>query len=297
MFVLFPMSVFATNRYISTTGSDATGDGTSGNRWRTLSYAISASSAGDTILIADVTYSTETTQRAFPGSLTIMGENSDYTTAIIDYATSCPSASHYIASAGRTITYKYLTFKFGTSNGGSLTLSGGTTVDNCIVNAYYCFFTASGTKANPPYGVFYNNRSLSTGWTFNLYKCTFRNVINAVVTLGGGTINTKDCIYYGCGDVFNSETTTNTSYNCYNGNTTDPTLGTGDISTDPSFTGAGVATLNNPTSGCIDTGVTVGGIVDTYLGTAPDMGSDEVAKLPSTCGLFNKNRHSFGTDF
>lgn len=42
---------WATKYHVETTGNDGTGDGTSGNPWLTISYAISQVSAGDTIMI------------------------------------------------------------------------------------------------------------------------------------------------------------------------------------------------------------------------------------------------------
>lgn len=43
--------------YVATTGDDGTGDGSSGNEWLTISYAITQLSASDTLIVRDGTYS------------------------------------------------------------------------------------------------------------------------------------------------------------------------------------------------------------------------------------------------
>src|SRR3989442_13599910 len=45
-----------TTRYVATTGSDTTGNGTSGNPYATISKAATVAVAGDTITVADGTY-------------------------------------------------------------------------------------------------------------------------------------------------------------------------------------------------------------------------------------------------
>ena len=46
----------ATDYYVATTGSDTTGDGSQGNPWATIGYAVSQASADDTINVAAGTY-------------------------------------------------------------------------------------------------------------------------------------------------------------------------------------------------------------------------------------------------
>ena len=60
VFAVMAASAYADNYYVATTGSDTTGDGSSGNPWQTIAYALSWISANDpgssgdphTILIA-----------------------------------------------------------------------------------------------------------------------------------------------------------------------------------------------------------------------------------------------------
>jgi hypothetical protein len=54
--LLVTISFSATTWYVSTTGNDATGDGSAGNPYLTLNKTIKTAVAGDTILVADGTY-------------------------------------------------------------------------------------------------------------------------------------------------------------------------------------------------------------------------------------------------
>ena len=51
--------------YISPTGNNTTGDGTSGNPWATLTYACTQATSGDTIFVTAGNY-TETARAALP---------------------------------------------------------------------------------------------------------------------------------------------------------------------------------------------------------------------------------------
>jgi nitrous oxidase accessory protein NosD len=62
----------AADRYVSPTGNDATGDGSSGNPWATIQHAINSSAAGDVIYVAAGTYSQQLTINK---SLTLRGAN------------------------------------------------------------------------------------------------------------------------------------------------------------------------------------------------------------------------------
>ena len=54
-------SSYATDRYVSTTGSDVTGDGTSGTPWATIQYAVNQSVNGDVINVASGIYNESVT--------------------------------------------------------------------------------------------------------------------------------------------------------------------------------------------------------------------------------------------
>ncbi|MGA7720281.1 MAG: FlgD immunoglobulin-like domain containing protein [Ignavibacteriaceae bacterium] len=53
--------VQASNYYVSTSGNDGTGDGSSGNPWATIQYAVSAATDGDIINISNGTYTLTST--------------------------------------------------------------------------------------------------------------------------------------------------------------------------------------------------------------------------------------------
>ena len=54
---VFPGTVAAAETYyVATTGSDTTGDGSAGNPWATIQYAINQSSSGDTVTVEEGTY-------------------------------------------------------------------------------------------------------------------------------------------------------------------------------------------------------------------------------------------------
>jgi len=71
-----------TNLYVSTTGNDTTGDGSSGNPWATIGYAISQAFAGDTIMVATGTYNVTAAINVNLANLTISGASA--TTTIVD---------------------------------------------------------------------------------------------------------------------------------------------------------------------------------------------------------------------
>ncbi len=56
LFIFFSSSSFAANYYVSTTGSNDAGDGSVGNPWRTITYAITLMTTGDILNINNGTY-------------------------------------------------------------------------------------------------------------------------------------------------------------------------------------------------------------------------------------------------
>ena len=61
LIVLFPISVFAVqvDVYVATSGSDGIGNGSESNSYRTLKYAVSQASRGQTVGLADGVYHEE----------------------------------------------------------------------------------------------------------------------------------------------------------------------------------------------------------------------------------------------
>lgn len=78
-------SMLSTVHYVETTGSDATGNGTSGNPWATIKYAVVHSVAGDAIWIGDGTF-VETGQIVIDKDLWISGGNGPTGVTIIKKA-------------------------------------------------------------------------------------------------------------------------------------------------------------------------------------------------------------------
>lgn len=72
----------ATDYYVATTGSDTLGDGSSGNPWATIGYAISQVSSDDTINVAAGTYDVTSVINVNVANLTISGASA--TTTIVD---------------------------------------------------------------------------------------------------------------------------------------------------------------------------------------------------------------------
>lgn len=56
LFFLFPFTVCAATYYISSSGNDSTGDGSTGNPWKTPTKAIGEMSGGDTLIFKNGTY-------------------------------------------------------------------------------------------------------------------------------------------------------------------------------------------------------------------------------------------------
>jgi hypothetical protein len=86
LLVLFlPISVWAADYYVSTTGSDAN-DGSAASAWKTITYALSQAASGDSIHVAAGTYSASATGESFPLALkegvSLLGANRD--TTILD---------------------------------------------------------------------------------------------------------------------------------------------------------------------------------------------------------------------
>lgn len=76
LFLLFLLPVLLqaqTTYYIATTGSNVTGDGSTGNPWLTLAYAISESSSGDRVMMKNGIYAISA-QVVLPTGISVEGE-------------------------------------------------------------------------------------------------------------------------------------------------------------------------------------------------------------------------------
>jgi len=126
--------------YVSSTGNDSTGDGSSGNPYLTLTKGILQVADGGTVNVAAGTY-TETTMITIEKNVTINGNSS--TSTIIDGNNHHPL---FKIDFGKTVVMNYLTVSNGladdtvngilqTDGGGILNNAGGTlTLNNCTVS-------------------------------------------------------------------------------------------------------------------------------------------------------------------
>lgn len=266
-----------TTWYVSPSGNDSTGDGSYSTPWEHIYKAIDESISGDTILLLDGTYAEEVS-RTFNKSLKIQSESEDYTKVIIELH-SIASRLWKLSGSGKILKLYDLSiineeaacwiFEPSTS---SNTLE----VVRCFVLDKYGYL--GGFKVG-------NTNSY-------IYKSTFRGLGTAsgddviVSSTTSNTIDTKDCIFEGnfsCfGGYYNDILVSQGgNYNCFYNNTYDWGLGdsnygVNDITSNPKFVNTTSADLQN-ISPCIDAGVIIPGYVETYAGTAPDMGVFEYA--------------------
>ena len=104
----------AGNWYVSTTGSDTTGDGSSGNPWLTINYAISQAINDDTINVAAGTY---TEQVVINKNLTLSGTGNP-----IIKAPASPNGYKFPEGAGNT--WDPIVLAFGGTADGSFNITG-----------------------------------------------------------------------------------------------------------------------------------------------------------------------------
>lgn len=133
-------------KYISPTGSDTTGDGTSGNPWQTIAKFLASSSSGDTCIMAAGTYSTVDQQTFVNRTLTGPAYTVGFPTAVIDFSS---SAKRLIIS-GATTTFNNIKFTGFVSSSNKAMFhpeypSGGTVIfNNCQFDYNYLSGDASG---------------------------------------------------------------------------------------------------------------------------------------------------------
>ncbi len=121
-------SAFAATIYANySTGSDTTGDGSSGNPYKTFNKAYTAASSGDTINLAgtfDWTNSDETGDAATTGytigkSLTIIGQSASSTIIQAAGSANTASARVFTISSNVNVTFQDLTIRYGYITSGS----------------------------------------------------------------------------------------------------------------------------------------------------------------------------------
>lgn len=281
------------NIYISTTGNDTTGDGSSGNRYATVSKGLSVAADGDTVIVGAGTYNSE--YPVTPGAgrnIILQSESGDFADTIVYAKTAGTGGWVYTGTGGAIFKVYNLTFILDASVAGIGTGSGAEgrifwINSHSAVNYYFvkCFFFATGFDAllNRPTGI--TNRY--TEPQVYLYKCTARGFKSNYGTPTDGAKFIKnwdgsvfiDCAFEGNTAVCQYAPTGNSNNSVYNNSylatASTWTLGVTEIATDPTFSSASSA-VTNVGSPCIDAGVTIAGYVETYEGLAPDIGCYEM---------------------
>ena len=149
LFFLLYVSINAQPIYVnSAIGNDATGDGSSGNPYKTFTKGYNLMSSGGTLDLTGTftwTDASETGDAATSGftiakNITIQG-NSSGTLAIIQAASASGTASNRIFTIGsNAVTFKNLELRYGNPpdpiDGGGLSITGtaAVTIDNCYIH-------------------------------------------------------------------------------------------------------------------------------------------------------------------
>lgn len=280
-------------KYISPTGSNGAA-GTSGAPWQTLAYAVTNTSAGDTIVCAAGTY-TFTTQ-TFSSSRTITGPavSSGLPTAIFNgAASSFSSRAVWEVTSSATLTLNNLRFtnfvlgasgfgiggysgqtgtqvlanccfdtiSFSGNNGGIL---GGLNATQTITLSGCLFFNNLRTGSYTSCVLFYLYSS-GAGETFiannvSVYQASSTYPVGLFYHNGTNTVTVKNLIAQTVSAVAftaNSTPTWDYSYSCANNFTSVPS-GSNNITSDPLFVDPSNSNFNlRPTSPCLDTGIIV----------------------------------------
>ena len=196
--------------YVSTTGSDTTGDGSEGNPWRTIGYAIGPASDGDTIIVASGIYNENDLNVG--ESMRIQGAGMGSTIVDAQYG------GRVFSIGACDFELSGMTIRNGntSANGGGIYNQGTLTITDC---------TVSGNMAGFDGGGIYNDEYS----TLNMTNCTISG--NYALYSGGGIYNEggevtmTNCTISGntaaCGGGIHNEGGEVTMTNCtISGNTT-----------------------------------------------------------------------------
>jgi len=269
--------------YVSPTGNDSTGDGTYGNPWEHIHNAIDQLDAdGYTIKCLDGTYDEEI-GRAIPYDITIESYSENYADVILKPLTLGNTNGfgtfYVLSTVSKTLTLLNLTVHFyksfytGDDPQGDhfIHINVNSTVEfvKCFVNSEDAYSGTSNVRAV---------RGYFSDWSVTAYKSTFKNFRDSTDSYGqvfrDVVVTSKDCLYENNNEVLNSGTYIGNDNCFYDYNTLGLTPDVSDLTSDPKSDGVNVATLASD-SPCIDAGVTIPGYVETYEGTAPDIGCAE----------------------
>lgn len=272
------------NIYVSPTGNDTTGDGSSGSPYKHIHHAIDQiSSDGNTIICQNGTYDEEIA-RTINYDITIQSSSGIFSDVIIKPLTLTDAngfgifwrIEQNVDLLIKNITFNFFESFFSSSSfvGNAIFWSNETSSLGTVI-AEKCFFL--GDNDSSTYTV-YVGRCYFVSGSWEFYKCTIRN-------FGTGfrftNITLSDNIFENCDNALHQGSYTG-DYNCFYNCTTifnsvsGGSLNTNDITSDPNFIGTSAEATIDETSPCFDAGVTVSGHITSYQGDAPDIGVYEV---------------------
>ena len=202
------ITVLLNDVYVSTTGNDATGDGTVTNPYATIQNGLTYVADGGTLHLMSGTY-TGTGNRGLiiTKNVAIVGENQ--TTALIDAQN---SSNIFTVNSGVKVTIANLTLTNGNTTYGGAIYNGGT------LNVSNCTFTNNTAGYG---GIGYGGAISNNGTISSLSGCTFTGntaeVYGSAIYNSGTTNSVSDCTFtnntairYG-GAIYNSGTITSLS--------------------------------------------------------------------------------------
>jgi len=180
------ITVLLNDAYVSTTGNDATGDGTSSNPYATIQKALDNVVSGGTVHLKAGTYTgTGNYGSTITRNVKIVGDGQKSTTI-----NAAGSGNIFTINSGLNVVITNLTFANGTTttNGGAIKNSGTLNITNC---------TFTGNRATSSGGAIYNAGSLTvSNSTFigntaasaaGIYNYGTLNVTSSVFTGNNGT--------------------------------------------------------------------------------------------------------------
>lgn len=293
------------NIYVSTTGSDTSGDGSQSNPYRHIQKALDESSDGDVILIMPGTYETEDSI-SFPSynNLIIKPSTNKLGDVVITISDSNNLSSggggYYLIHGGisnpnpdRKI-FK-IVFKVLNSSRKVWIYFAGTYSQEFFTE---CVFIKGNNVTAECAGMKHDGYN-GGNHTFRAYKCSFIDLDYGIVhgAYHYSTYDIQDCIFKGCtygvsirdGDSWTAENNNcfyDNIHNLYNYDTsTDIDIDSSDITSNPRLYNDYKIMASSP---CVDQGITISGYVESYKGNAPDIGAWE-ADLATISGQVTLN--------
>ena len=276
--------------YVKTDGSDSN----DGSSWdlavQHIYTALDLSSSGDEVVVADGQYFDELCRNIGSKNITIRSNSGIFSSTQVKPKTFGNSGTGNrgwlwrVASNSYTLTLKNLELIIDYSN---LNLSA------CnFGGASTGIFSADGNGNFTAVGCFCHALDSTKSWhfayedwvagnTFRFYKCTCRHLNTAIGQIEN-TVYASDCIFSDLSIAIARYHTTGSvheDHNCFFNNSTDiqnTTIASSDLTSDPLFVSSVSADLQG-SSPCIDAGIVISGYVESYTGTAPDIGCYELS--------------------